>query len=293
MMKAKFCWLNSGRLLAFCVAAALTQVAPAEEPTVSAPALATSEATLDFCAKTDPKTADRYRQQGSLVLQAVPEETTAEILESDAYREAYNSATEMLGKLPQPEAMHVCTDSLAALLEGGSSPPSAMAQSPRTPATQTSKAATAAARPQAAPTLEKSAARHGKVPPAAAAHRYQPDRFAGRAGAYYRLVWGVDDLQTKWAESGEVIRFTYRVLDARKAKVLNDGKNEPSLIDPLAQVRLVVPSMENVGQLRQTAAPEGGKSYWIVFSNKGRLVKRGDHVSVLIGSFHADGLVVD
>ena len=97
----------------------------------------------------------------------------------------------------------------------------------------------------------------------------------------------------KWGESGEVIRFNYRVLDAAKATVLNDKKNEPSLIDPERGVSLVVPSMENVGQLRQSAPPETGKAYWMVFSNKGRLVKRGDHVNVVIGSFRADGLVVD
>jgi len=123
--------------------------------------------------------------------------------------------------------------------------------------------------------------------------RYRPDRFAGRAGSYYRLVWGVDTLEVKWGESGEVIRFSYRVLDADKAKILNDKKFEPSLIDPQAGVKLVVPSMENVGQLRQSVPPENGKSYWMVFSNKGRLVKRGDHVAVVIGAFHADGLVVD
>jgi hypothetical protein len=31
----------------------------------------------------------------------------------------------------------------------------------------------------------------------------------------------------------------------------------------------------------------------MAFSNKGRPVKRGDRVSVVIGAFHADGLVVD
>jgi hypothetical protein len=127
----------------------------------------------------------------------------------------------------------------------------------------------------------------------AKASRYRPDRFAGRAGTYYRLIWGVDSLSVKWGESGEVIRFSYRVLDADKARILNDKKFEPSLIDPQAGVKLVVPSMENVGQLRQSAPPENGKSYWMVFSNKGRLVKRGDHVAVVIGAFHADGLVVD
>jgi hypothetical protein len=132
-----------------------------------------------------------------------------------------------------------------------------------------------------------------QTPAGRSAHRYQPDRFAGRAGTHYRLLWGVDSLQVKWGESGEVIRFSYTVLDAKKAKVLNDKRNEPSLVDPQAGVSLVVPSLENVGQLRQTAAPENGKSYWIVFSNRGRLVKRGHHVNVVIGSFHADGLVVD
>jgi len=48
-------------------------------------------------------------------------------------------------------------------------------------------------------------------------NHYRPDRFAGRAGTYYKMVWGVDSLA----------------------------------------------------------------------------VKRGDHVSVVIGAFHADGLVVD
>lgn len=123
--------------------------------------------------------------------------------------------------------------------------------------------------------------------------RYRPDRFAGRAGHYYRLVWGVDALQVKWTESGEVIKFTYEVVDANKAKMLNDKKFEPSLIDPKAGVKLVVPSLEKVGQLRQSSTPQAGRSYWMAFSNKGRLVKRGDRVDVVIGQFRAQGLVVD
>jgi hypothetical protein len=128
---------------------------------------------------------------------------------------------------------------------------------------------------------------------AAAPHRYQPARFAGRAGTYYRLIWGVESLGVKWTESGEVIRFSYRVLDPEKAKTLNDKQFEPSLIDPQAGVSLVVPTMDKIGKLRQSSTPEAGKSYWMAFSNKGRLVKRGHRVSVVIGKFRADGLVVD
>jgi hypothetical protein len=143
------------------------------------------------------------------------------------------------------------------------------------------------------PALAQSAPPAKKTAAATAPTRYHPDRFAGRAGKYYRLVWGIDALSVKWTESGEVIKFTYQVVDANKAKTLNDKKNEPSLIDPRAGVKLVVPSLEKVGQLRQSAPPEAGKSYWMAFSNKGRLVKRGDRVSVVIGQFRADGLVVD
>jgi hypothetical protein len=122
---------------------------------------------------------------------------------------------------------------------------------------------------------------------------YLPSRFGGRAGAYYKVVWGVDSLSVKWAESGELVRFSYRVLDPARAQPLNDKKAEPSLIDPSKGVSLVIPAMENIGQLRQVATPEAGKSYWMAFSNKGRIVKRGDRVDVVIGPFRAENLVVD
>src|SRR4029077_17295568 len=128
---------------------------------------------------------------------------------------------------------------------------------------------------------------------AAAPYRYQPNRFSRRAGMYYGVIWGVESLGVKAVESGEIIRFTYRVLDAEKDKALKDKKAEPFLIDPQAGVKLVIPSLEKVGQLRQSSTPVAGKSYWMAFSNKGRLVKRGHRVNVVIGQFRAEGLVVD
>ena len=144
----------------------------------------------------------------------------------------------------------------------------------------------------ASPARAQSAA-SGQPGAVTARSRYRPVRFSRRAELTYGIVWGVDSLSVKWTESGEVIRFAYRVLDAEKAKTLNDKKLEPTLIDPRAGVSLVIPQLEKVGKLRQTGTPEAGKAYWMAFSNKGRLVKRGDRVNVVIGSFHADGLVVD
>lgn len=185
-----------------------------------------------------------------------------------------------------------------ALLAGALIASGALAQT----APQSPDAAPTAAPPSTQPT--RTAAPQSKQatkspPPAARSKsagtptRSLPNRFAGRAGAYYRVVWGIDSLVVKWTESGEVIRFSWRVLDPERAKVLSDKKVEPSLIDPRAGVSLVVPTMEKIGQLRQTQTPEAGRSYWVAFSNKGLFVKRGDRVNVVIGPFQADGLAVD
>ena len=122
---------------------------------------------------------------------------------------------------------------------------------------------------------------------------FRPDPLAGHASRYYRTIWGIEALEVKSAEAGEMIRFTYRVVNADKAKNLNDKRIEPALIDEKAHVKLAIPVMDKVGKLRQTAAPEDGKIYWMLFSNKGGYVKRGDHVNVVIGNFHANGLVVN
>jgi hypothetical protein len=110
---------------------------------------------------------------------------------------------------------------------------------------------------------------------------------------YYQGAWGVDSLKVKYTESGEIIRFSYRIVDPDRAVPLNDKKAEPSLIDPQAGVKLVVPQMEKIGKLRQSSTPKAGMSYWMAFSNVGRRVRPGDHVIVEIGQFRADGLVVE
>lgn len=123
--------------------------------------------------------------------------------------------------------------------------------------------------------------------------RYLPNRFAGRAGLYYKSVWGIDQLSVKLTESGQIVRFSWRVLDPTLAMPLSNKEVQPSLVDPQAGVSLVVPTLENIGMMRQAQTPQAGKLYWMAFSNKGRIVKKGDRVNVVIGLFHADGLGVD
>jgi hypothetical protein len=118
-------------------------------------------------------------------------------------------------------------------------------------------------------------------------------KMSGRAELYYTSAWGVDKLKVGYTMSGNLIRFSWRVTDPEKAKMLNEKRNTPMLVAPRSNAILQVPVMDKVGMLRQAVTPIVGQEYWMVFSNKGNLVRQGDRVNVVIGSFHADGLVVE
>ena len=116
---------------------------------------------------------------------------------------------------------------------------------------------------------------------------------SGREAMMLRKLWGVDDLHVRYTASGSMVRFSYRVVDASKATVLNDKRVNPYLVVLKTGSRLTVPEAEQVGKLRQTATPENGREYWMAFSNLGRTLKPGDHVDLVIGTFRAKELVVE
>ncbi len=114
-----------------------------------------------------------------------------------------------------------------------------------------------------------------------------------KAHAYYLATWGIDRLRVTYTMSGNLIRFSFRVVNPALAKALGDHESMPELYAPRSHAILPVPTMEQVGQLRQLHTDKAGEEYWMVFSNKGNLVRPGDRVNVIIGKFHADGLVVE
>ena len=139
------------------------------------------------------------------------------------------------------------------------------------------------------PGKEQPAATH----PAASASPYRPDRTPNSAADYYQAVWGIDNLLVRQTASGNLIRFSYRVKDPARSTALGDKRATPYMIGHRSHAVLQIPVMDKIGQLRQSGTAEAGKDYWMVFSNKGNLVKVGDRVSVVIGTFHADGLTVE
>jgi hypothetical protein len=130
-------------------------------------------------------------------------------------------------------------------------------------------------------------------PQAVVASHYQNTRGTAKSKHYYSEVWGVDKLRASYTSSGNLIKFSYRVIQPKLAKTLGEHENAPELIGIRSNAVLHIPTMEKIGQLRQMSAAEADKDYWMVFSNKGNLVKPGDEVSVIIGRFRADGLIVE
>jgi hypothetical protein len=122
---------------------------------------------------------------------------------------------------------------------------------------------------------------------------YPQQRVTDKAKKYYAGEWGIDKMKVSYTSSGNLIRFSYRVSDAELAKPLGSKEDMPMLVGVRSRAVLQIPVMDKVGPLRQATAPEVGHEYWMMFSNKGNLVKPGDRVNVIIGQFHADGLVVE
>jgi len=151
------------------------------------------------------------------------------------------------------------------------------------------------------PALPRAGEDAGKAPatPKAATSRthkpppYRPVRLSTRARGYFQAAWGVDRLKVSRVASGSLIRFTYHVTDPAQAAPLSDRNATPVLYAQRTRAVLSVPVMEKIGPLRQAGTLKAGQEYWVAFSNKGNLVKPGDKVNVIIGRFHADGLMVE
>ncbi len=110
---------------------------------------------------------------------------------------------------------------------------------------------------------------------------------------YYKRNWGVEVIGVHPVSSGYMLEFRYRIVDPVKAKSLNDMESKAYIIDEVSGTRLAVPAMENVGELRTGDSPKADRTYFMIFGNPGRLVKPGGRVSVVIGNFRVEGLVVN
>jgi len=113
-----------------------------------------------------------------------------------------------------------------------------------------------------------------------------------REKTFLKRQWGVEVMFVRQTAAGYMLEFRYRVVDAEKAKPLFERRTKPVLTHAETGAKLVVPTPAKTGALRNSNPPIEGNTYWMFFANPGKMVQPGNHVSVEIGDFRVDGLVV-
>jgi hypothetical protein len=110
---------------------------------------------------------------------------------------------------------------------------------------------------------------------------------------YFERRYGIGQLRVHSISSGASVEFRCQVLDTEKAKALKDTHAAPVMIERKTGTKLSVAATDNNGKPPQSAAPEAGQEYQLVFGNRGKIVKPGNLVDVVIGTVHMSGLIVE
>lgn len=113
-----------------------------------------------------------------------------------------------------------------------------------------------------------------------------------RANSYMKRHWGIEVVHVRQASAGYMLEFRYRVLDASKAQALFERQTKPILNHIETGAKLIVPTPAKTGALRNSNPPKTGNTYWMFFANPGKLVDQDDLVSIEIGEFLVENLVV-
>jgi len=105
--------------------------------------------------------------------------------------------------------------------------------------------------------------------------------------------WGIEITSLRLTSNDHMLDYRYRVLDADKATDLFKRQIKPYLIHQETGQVMAVPETAKLGPLRNSNIPQEGRIYWMFFGNAGNLIQPGDKVTVVIGDFRREDLVVE
>ena len=104
---------------------------------------------------------------------------------------------------------------------------------------------------------------------------------------------GVSSFKARVTGAGHFVDFRYRVDDPDKAADILDKRNKILLVDEKSGLALHVPETK-IGPLRGTSTrPIKGKTYTVLFSNRGNIVTKGSKVTIEIGEIKIKGIIVE
>ena len=105
--------------------------------------------------------------------------------------------------------------------------------------------------------------------------------------------WGIKPMTIRITAEGFFVDFRYRIVDAEKASSLFSPVIKPLLIDENTGAVMAVPTVPKVGSMRSTRKPITGRGYAILFANPNKHIKPGHKVTVVIGDYKAEHLIVE
>jgi len=118
-----------------------------------------------------------------------------------------------------------------------------------------------------------------------------PSRASAVSGSEKKF--GIRVVSLRPTAGGRMLDLRFRVDDSEKAKAVLNKNRKAYLLDGNTGKTLMVP-VTKAGAMRQTTLnPEKGRVYFMLFANPGGLVKEGGSVSLVIGDFRKDDLIVE
>lgn len=104
--------------------------------------------------------------------------------------------------------------------------------------------------------------------------------------------FGIRILSLRPTAAGNMLDMRFRVLDPEKAQPILDKGKKAFVLDQASGKALSVP-VTKAGSWRQTTSkPEAGRVYFVLFGNPNKLVKENSKVTVVIGDFKKNDIVV-
>jgi hypothetical protein len=105
--------------------------------------------------------------------------------------------------------------------------------------------------------------------------------------------FGIEIVALRETAAGHMLDFRFRVTDLEKAMPFFREDIKPYLIDQATNKSLTVPVPAKLGPMRPTGRnPKLGITYWMFFGNPG-LIKSGDKVTLVIGDYRLENLIVE
>jgi hypothetical protein len=120
-----------------------------------------------------------------------------------------------------------------------------------------------------------------------------PGNDQGISGMDFSDTLGIRIESLRLTASDYMLDMRYRVIDPEKAALILNRKEHPRIEVERSGAVLGVPVSYKLGPIRQTTLdPNPDRIYFTFFANPGHHVQRGDTVTLLLGDFRAENIVV-